>query len=198
MARPSGRDIRQMAIDEARVAVQTHGVNGFSYGDLAKRIGVKAPSLHHHFRHKHDLIADTASAYRDRFQERVAAIDADDTIDRLRAYGELFLSPADDGLLCFCGAAAAGWGDLSESVQALISSFFDEQVAWVVNELVVGQRRDEIDPTLEASEVALAYVGALEGALLLARTRPGASDATQVISVFAGLFAPPDAAANRS
>ena len=185
MARPSGRDIRQLAIDETRLAVQARGVTGFSYGDLARRLGIKAPSLHHHFPQKQDLIAQTASVHRTRFDEQVAAITPETTVERLIAYGELFLSPAHDGLLCFCGAAVAGWDDLEAEARAEISSFFDEQVAWVATELHDGQQRGEVAAALDVDAVAFAYIAALEGALLLARTRGAANPAAVAASLVA-------------
>ena len=39
MARPTGRDIRAASIDAATAAIKSSGVTGFSYGDLAERIG---------------------------------------------------------------------------------------------------------------------------------------------------------------
>lgn len=181
MARPSGRNIRQMVLDETRLAVQTGGVNGFSYGDLAQRIGIKAPSIHHHFRRKEDLVAETADAYREHFDERIGAIDADGTIARLTAYGELFLSPADDGLLCFCGAAAAGWDDLSAEARVSIRSFFDAQLAWVGATMADGQRAGELAPDVDIDSASFAFVSALEGALLLARTNGRAVDLGVVV-----------------
>ena len=64
MARPSGRNLSEEIVESATRLVQERGVNGFSYGDLAKDLGVKAPSIHHHFRTKQDLLAEVARRYR--------------------------------------------------------------------------------------------------------------------------------------
>lgn len=186
MARPSGRNIRQMVLDETRLAVQARGVNGFSYGDLARRLGIKAPSIHHHFRRKEDLVAETADAYRRQFDERVGAIDIDGTIARLTAYGAIFLSPADDDLLCFCGAAAAGWDDLGADARATVSAFFAAQVAWVAETMADGQAQGELAADVDPDAAAFAFVSALEGALLLTRTNGRSVDPGVVVPTLLG------------
>ena len=169
MARPSGRDMRTAVLDEARDAIQSVGVTGFSYGDLATRLGIRAPSIHHHFRRKDDLVAATAERYRHEFRQRVDEIDEPLVADRLRRYSELFLAPAATERLCLCGQAAAGWDHLGPRSRREVEAFFTEQLDWVAAQIVDGQSRGELVASLDAGAIALALVSALEGGPLLAR-----------------------------
>lgn len=61
MARPSTPLISRSSATEAALAVlDDHGVDGFSLGLVADRLGVRPPSLYHHFRDKSELLQEVA------------------------------------------------------------------------------------------------------------------------------------------
>jgi len=43
-------DTRTRILDTAEQLVRTRGYYGFSYADIADRIGISKPSIHHHFK----------------------------------------------------------------------------------------------------------------------------------------------------
>ncbi|MEM9747098.1 MAG: TetR family transcriptional regulator [Actinomycetota bacterium] len=169
MARPSGRDVRSEVLDEATLLIRTRGVTGFSVGDVAGRVGVRAPSVHHHFARKDGLITETISQYRRTFLADVERIDATEPVDRLRHFAALFLRDADDDVLCLCGAAIAAWDDLSEPARLETRGFLDDLLAWVESEVRTAVDHGRLLPHVDARRFAATYVAALEGALLLAR-----------------------------
>ena len=58
MARPRSPLIsRETAIRAGLEVIDELGLDAFSLPLLAKRLGVKAPSLYHHFRDKSDVLA---------------------------------------------------------------------------------------------------------------------------------------------
>ncbi|MEM7287314.1 MAG: TetR/AcrR family transcriptional regulator [Actinomycetota bacterium] len=173
MARPTGRDIRSEVMAEARIAMQASGVAGFSYGDLARRLGVRAPSIHHHVGRKDDLVASTTRAYRAEFRARVETIEAVDPIDRLRTYVGMFLEPADDDLLCLCGAVATDWADVGDAARAEVEAFLTDELAWLTSEVDRGVQSGALRSDLDPAAFARALVAALEGALVLERTSAG-------------------------
>lgn len=185
MARPSGRDIRQEVLTEATRAIQSAGVAGFSYGDLAREVGVRAPSIHHHFRHKDDLVAETTRRYRHAFRERVAEIGRDGAVTRLTAYCELFLGPTADGHLCLCGAVAASWDDAGPRARDEVDAFFADELAWLTSEVAAGVAAGELRSEIEPASFAASLLAALEGALLLARTPAGASASATPLTLLA-------------
>jgi len=109
MARPTGRPVKEEILTSARTMIQRVGVGGFSYADLANELGIKAPSIHHHFRTKEDLVAEVVSIYRDAFTANVAALEGPTEMDRLQQYADLFNQTASAGQACLCGAVAGEW-----------------------------------------------------------------------------------------
>lgn len=178
MARPTGRDIRAEALDAASARMQSQGVRGFSYGDLAGDLAVRAPSIHHHFRRKDDLVAESARRYRERFRSLADAIDADRAIDRIVAYTDLFLSPAERGVLCLCGALAAGWDDLDDATRLEVDRFFADEIMWLGQEVRIARDEGDIVASIDPDRFAASYLSTLEGALLLGRTELGPQLAT--------------------
>lgn len=61
MARPSKPLIsRKGAVAAALAVIDEHGLSGFGLGAVAQRLGVKTPSLYHHFASKDDLLSEVA------------------------------------------------------------------------------------------------------------------------------------------
>ena len=58
----------ERVVDAAEGLVQQHGYNGFSYDDVAQLVGIKKPSIHHHFPKKGELVAVVAQRYTHRFR----------------------------------------------------------------------------------------------------------------------------------
>jgi AcrR family transcriptional regulator len=61
MARPRNPLIsREGAIRAALDVIDEEGLDGFNLGRVAKRLGVAAPSLYHHFRDKNEVLTEVA------------------------------------------------------------------------------------------------------------------------------------------
>ncbi len=150
--------------------VQEVGVNAFSFGALAEEIGVSAPSIHHHFRTKDDLVAEVAARYRASFAEQMAEIHSVSAGQRLGDYAQLFAETSAKELLCFCGSLASDWMSVGEKARSEVSLFFADQVAWVAAEIDTGVASEELECT-DALATASVFVAALEGSMLVARAR---------------------------
>jgi len=173
MARPSGRDIRGEVIEAATRAIQAKGATGFTYASIADELGIKAPSIHHHFPKKADLLAAAAAQYRSRFRQQVDALQHHSARDRLEAYAALFFAPAQRDLMCLCGAAAADWNDIGAATRSEVTAFFDREIGWVAARATEAVDAGEFTPELDSEAFATAFVAALEGAVLLARASVG-------------------------
>jgi len=169
MARPTGRDLREETIAVATRLVQERGVNGFSYGDLAQELGVKAPSIHHHFRTKQDLLAEVARRYRAAFAEQRDALPGRRASDRITGYSALFAGRSAENQLCLCGAVAADWYAVGELPRAEVEEFFADQVAWLRQQIRMGIDAGEFTAGLDIDTSARSMLAALEGSLLMSR-----------------------------
>ena len=191
MAKPTGRPVRDELIEAATDLIQSVGVKAFSYGDLAKQLDIKAPSIHHHFRTKEDLVAAVAELYRSTFSQHVEQIQADSSLDRIQQYADLFTRTASSNRLCLCGAVAAEWLSVGAASQAQVEGFFAEQVDWLTSQLTEGITTGELRSDLNANDMARSLFAALEGSMLMSRSGDPADLASQIGGIFLALAKAP-------
>lgn len=162
----------ERVVDAAEGLLQQQGYNGFSYDDVAQLIGIKKPSVHHHFPTKGDLAAMVVQRYTHRFREELLRIEGGHARarDRLTAYAELFdRTFARERRLCVCGMLGAEAHDLPEAVRAEVASFFDINLRWLCDAFDLGRREGTLSAQAQPEALARAYLCALEGAMVVGR-----------------------------
>ena len=190
-ARSSGRPVREEILGAARELAQTVGFEAFSYADLAERVGIRPASIHHHFRYKHDLIAELLRRYRLEFAQSANGLNAIDSApDRLVAYARLFTEVSAQGRMCLCGMSAGEWSSIGEAGQEEVTAFLSEQRMWLTATLADGLNQAVFHDDLEVLAQAEVMLVALEGALLLARARTETPDATTVMKHMLRMITP--------
>jgi TetR/AcrR family transcriptional repressor of nem operon len=170
----SGRAARTTSdrmLDAAERLVQTRGFNAFSYADVARQLGIRKASLHHHFATKAALGAALVARYRSSFRDALRRIEtrSDDAGVRLDRYARLYASVLRRRRMCMCGMLAADVATLPPPMRAGVAAFFAENEAWLTRVLDLGLRRGELRFAGSAASMAGFFMGALEGAMLLAR-----------------------------
>jgi TetR/AcrR family transcriptional repressor of nem operon len=158
-------------LDIAERLVQTRGFNGFSYADVADELGVTKASLHYHFAAKADLGQAIVERYSTRFMHALEQIDAstrDDTA-KLAAYAELYAEVMRGERMCLCGMLAAEFETLPAPIGETVVHFFDANVVWLAHVLEDGRAAGTLAYDGSAEDAARALLGALQGAMLLAR-----------------------------
>jgi TetR/AcrR family transcriptional repressor of nem operon len=169
MPRPARTSDR--VLDIAEGLVQTRGFNAFSYADIARAVGIRKASLHHHFATKADLGVALVERYRANFLESLRAIEAgtDSAPERLRRYTGLYGEVLRRGRMCMCGMLASDIATLPRPMRESIAGFFEENEAWLSRVLAVGKKRGQIDFEGTPGSMAAFFVSSLEGAMLVAR-----------------------------
>ena len=162
---------RTAILDVAERLVQHRGFNGFSYADVAAELGVTTAALHYHFPGKAELGEALITRYAQRFGEALEGIDAMDVSipTKLRAYSDLYLGVLRDQRMCLCGMLAAEYQTLPEAMRAIVVRFFDNNHAWLAGLLEAGRTERSLHFAGTAPAAAQMIVGALEGAMLVAR-----------------------------
>ena len=158
-------------LDIAEEMVQVRGFNGFSYADVATTIGITTASLHYHFPGKAELGRALIERYSDRFFAALSDIEAanPDAPSRLRGYADLYSSVLREHRLCLCGMLAAEYTTLPQAMRSAVISFFDRNEAWLASVLEEGREGGELHLLASSQDTARMLVGALEGAMLIAR-----------------------------
>jgi len=159
-------------LDVAEELAQTRGYNGFSYADVAAKLGVTTPSLHYHFPSKADLGCALIDRYQESFGAALVAIDRRGGTpgDRLREYAALYDSVMMNDRMCLCGMLAAEYATLPVAMQKGLKVFFDTNERWLTAVLESGLRAGEFQFTESSNARARVLLGALEGAMLVARS----------------------------
>jgi TetR/AcrR family transcriptional repressor of nem operon len=159
-------------LDVAEKLAQTRGYNGFSYADIATQLGVTKASLHYHFRSKAELGRALIERYGRIFGAALDGIDRQTRAPRakLRRYVELYNSVLSNERMCLCGMLAAEYATLPKPMQAGLKSFFDANERWLSTVLDEGLRTKVFAFKETAKQRAWLILGALEGAMLVARS----------------------------
>jgi TetR/AcrR family transcriptional repressor of nem operon len=159
-------------LDVAERLAQTRGYNGFSYADIAAELRVTKASLHYHFPSKAELGRALIERYRSFFSAALEAIDQEGKKphEKLRQYVELYNSVMSNDRMCLCGMLAAEYATLPPPMQTELTSFFNSNESWLTSVLEAGLRAGSFVFREPASERARVLIGALEGAMLVARS----------------------------
>jgi TetR/AcrR family transcriptional regulator, transcriptional repressor for nem operon len=159
-------------LDVAELLAQTRGYNGFSYADIALRLGVTKASLHYHFPSKAELGRALIARYHAAFEQALQAIDrkSADAAEKLRRYVGLYDGVLRNDRMCLCGMLAAEYATLQPAMQIALTSFFDLNERWLTAVLESGCGAGSFILQEPPAERARVLLGALEGAMLVARS----------------------------
>jgi TetR/AcrR family transcriptional repressor of nem operon len=162
----------EFILDVAERLAQTRGFNGFSYADIAEEVGVTKASLHYHFRTKSELGRSLIVRYSQTFRRALDAISASGAPpgERLRQYVNLYGDTLEGGRMCLCGMLAAEITTLAPPMQEELRRFFDLNEEWLAWEFQEGRKAGSLNFEGDPRDAARSFIGALEGAMLVARS----------------------------
>ncbi len=171
MSKPARFDTRSALLREAEKLIRTRGYAGFSYADLSASVGISKASIHHHFRTKELLAISTLDAYRARYAAAFLQIEADhsDALNRIDAYGRLYLNGLDQSMGCLCAALAVERETLPESLHSATTAFFRAHLLWLVSVYRGGLAKKQVSDRLDPEAAAQLVLSVLEGALIIER-----------------------------
>lgn len=171
----------------ARAQVQAHGYDGLNFRTLASQVGIRAPSLYHHFPSKAALGAAVARRY---CADMRAALDEVMRVDDapracLLAYPGIFRKALmRDERMCLASFLSAQIDDVPEELRPEIRTFIEINVTWLAERLTALDSRDI------AMRRADAIYAAVAGAQLTARGSGGLRRYDDIIASYrsAGLL----------
>ena len=157
----------------ARNLIVAGGYNGFSYADIADVVGIRKPSIHHHFPTKADLVRTLIARYR---QEAVAGIaylqrQSSDPLEQLRNYAGYWAACIKDASapFCVCALLASELPVLPTEVAVEVRTHFRTISAWLTSVLEHGQREGAFVLTASPRIEAETFMATIHGAMLSAR-----------------------------
>jgi TetR/AcrR family transcriptional regulator, transcriptional repressor for nem operon len=169
---PPSTEAAKAILDIAEELAQTRGYNGFSYADIAAKLGVTKASLHYHFASKAELGRALIARYHHGFGAALDSIDKRPATPpgKLRHYVELYDEVIRNDRMCLCGMLAAEYTTLPAPMQEALKGFFDLNERWLASVLQQGRKAGLLAFAESAKERARVLLGSLEGAMLVARS----------------------------
>ncbi|WP_029356166.1 TetR/AcrR family transcriptional regulator [Bosea sp. 117] len=157
----------------ARALIVEGGYNGFSYADIAKVVGIRNASIHHHFPGKSDLVRTLVASYREEAEHGLAALEqhVSDPVEQLRAYVGYWEACIGDGTapFCVCALLASQLPQLPEEVAREVRAHFRALAAWLSSVLERGAKQGRVRLTATADVEAEIFLATVHGAMLSAR-----------------------------
>lgn len=166
-------DTRSALLDSGERLARQRGYDGFSYADLAREVGIRKASIHHHFPTKADLALALVERYRRRFVKALEAV-SDRQLDgggRLMAYIDIYRAALTGGeTVCLCVALSRGRDRLSDAVLGELSVFDQVSIGWLTEVFRLGAEDGTIKGVGDPEDEAIACLALAAGAQTLARS----------------------------
>ena len=157
----------------ARNLIMAGGYNGFSYADIAGVVGIRKPSIHHHFPSKVDLVRTLVARYREEAQAGIATMDrhVPDPLDQLRAYAGYWEACITDASasFCICALLASELPILPEAIALEVRAHFRGLSTWLASVLERGAQQGRLHFNGAAAVEAEMFLATVHGAMLSAR-----------------------------
>lgn len=205
-ASPSrGSNTAERILQVAQDIIQLRGYGAMSLEDVAQGVGIRKPSIMHHFRSKAQLATSVVKRYRAYFTTTLDACLKDPTktaAEALELYFSAYLGlgESEDSKLCLCGALAIEFGTLPMDLQDELRLFFDHHLRWLEAILSRGAKTKEFTLALEPKVLARVFLDSLQGCLLIGRTtshRAHVRETVQALRDTVGLTAPVRSRSNK-
>jgi TetR/AcrR family transcriptional repressor of nem operon len=157
----------------ARSLIVAGGYNGFSYADIAEVVGIRKPSIHHHFPSKADLVKTLVIRYREAAEEGIANLERaiPGPLDQLKAYIAYWKTCIGDASapFCICALLANELPVLPEEIALEIRAYFRFLSGWLTSVLERGAALGVVTLTDTPRVAAEAFMATVHGAMLSAR-----------------------------
>ncbi|UWZ84879.1 TetR/AcrR family transcriptional regulator [Occallatibacter riparius] len=161
------------------------GYSAFSYADISDAVGIRKPSIHHHFPTKAALAVAVLKSHREKTIEGTRQLDREieDPRKRLHAYVHYWEGCIRARTVPFCVAALMGaeLPSLPEEVQAEVRLHFTALSEWLERTLKAGAKSGVLKLQDSAASEAQALMAVVHGAMLSARAT-GDGDVFRIVT----------------
>lgn len=156
-----------------RSLLEMGGYNGFSYADIAAKVGIRKASIHYHFPTKAILVREVVAQYRAEAREglMMMARKLADPVAELEAYADYWATCIEKGTstFCLCAMLAAERPGVPDEVAAEVQGHFEDLTKWLAAVLERGQSQQRLQLESSAMTEARFFMSTVHGAMLAAR-----------------------------
>jgi TetR/AcrR family transcriptional repressor of nem operon len=162
---------RQKILDTAQRLIQTRSFHGFSFQDIANEVGIRKPSLYHHFASKDDVAIAVLDRAADWVKGEMNKVEGQEPSARLEAYFDMFRKIHSKGKhMCPGGSFGAVFDAVSSPVQRGLHNFSQMHLRLLENIVRDGVERGQFQiGDQRPRDVAMQILAGVQGALLMGR-----------------------------
>jgi TetR/AcrR family transcriptional repressor of nem operon len=176
----AGATTREQILGVARDLIQTRSYLGFSFQDVANKVGIRKPSLYHHFPTKESLgievLRESTQAFRDWTIAKERSPQAS-----LDAYFRMYRNGLHAGEgVCPAGALAPGWDCINDELRQAVRDLRSTQVLWLSG--VLGALAPGRQAATPVGALAAYVFAVCQGALLSARMTGRVEDFDETVA----------------
>lgn len=185
---PTVKNTAQNLIDEAKTLIADVGYNGFSYADLSVRLGIRKPSIHHHFPSKVDLVVTVIEQQRAMIRAQIEGLGGEnaDAMAQLNMYVDYWKRCITDQSASFCaaGVLAAEMPALPAEVAKAVRGHFGDLGDWLKRVMTLGVAQGTMKLELDPDRSSQFFQTAIYGAMVMARAFNDPAKFTLVADAF--------------
>jgi TetR/AcrR family transcriptional repressor of nem operon len=174
---PAPTDTRKQILRTARELLMTRSYLGFSFQDVADRVGIRKASLYHHFATKDALAIAILQESRSAFERWVGRMQLT-AAKKLDAYVRMYRDALGAGrVMCPAGSMIPGWDCMEQTVQHEVQVLRQAQVDWL------SQVYTELGEKPTRARARASHMFALcQGALATARVTGAVADFDDIVA----------------
>lgn len=161
---------RDQIVGLAIELIQQSGDQGWSYEDIASKVGIRKASIHYHFPSKEDLIVEASRVYIAKVLSEIerGVKHAEGIVDRLLAiagcYRKVFCQK---GRLCLCISLTRCGAKNGDAFKTLIEDFY-KRVHQIIKQVVEEEQAvGNVGKHVIPKDIATAFLAQLQGLLLM-------------------------------
>ena len=173
-------------LDAGQELIQTGGFSAMSFQDIASEVGIRKPSIIHHFATKAELGVAIIRRYRDTFAAQLQQISEDPAKSSWDAL-EFYFSPyrffaSTPDKVCLCGALAGEIPVLPEVMRVEVKQFIEAHQRWLEEILREGVECGELVLIDSPKSLSRVIFNSLQGSLLVRRSTGDVSQLKEIIN----------------
>lgn len=164
--------VRDRLLEHTLDLIRKRGFNGFSYRDLAERVGVKTSSIHYYFPTKEDLALEAVNAYSERMARYLDGIDpALPPLQQAERYLASWRRECGGQQVCLAGMLSTEALCLPSAVHQALQEFHRIHESWLTAllERAREQNGGDAQPTIGSAALAQVLFAALQNSLVSVR-----------------------------
>lgn len=174
ISRHTQTDTRKLILRVARELLMTRSYLGLSFQELADRVGIRKPSLYHHFDSKEALGLALVSSSQAHFALWAEGVSHLSPVEQLLSYIRMFRDLIGAGdKVCVVGAFGGEWDCIEPDLQTAVRGFHKTQTDWLTQVFTRLSTQPQLAgaplATLSATQWASQVNTICQGALINAR-----------------------------